>query len=168
LQIGATILRFEVADNDKIRERAIAAHGACWRLLEKPERTADEDRTMIGAAHESLSHWQMVGTFVEEQRGNGLVARVYIALGAIEPALEYGRRTMEITARHHEALADFDRAFAKELAARACALAGDVERARVHHADARKLGEAIRDDADRREYFRQFEAGPWFGLDAAD
>lgn len=59
-----------MADNDKIRERAIAAHEACWQLLEKPERTADEDEAMIRAAHESLSHWQMVGTFVEEQRGN--------------------------------------------------------------------------------------------------
>lgn len=96
------------------------------------------------------------------------MARVYIALGAIEPALEYGRRTMEITVRNYEALADFDRAFAKELEARAWALTGNVERARTHHAEAKKLGEEIRDDADRREFFRQFEAGPWFGLDAAD
>jgi hypothetical protein len=157
-----------VADNDKIRGRAIAAHEACWQLLEKPERTADEDRAMIRAAHESLSHWQIVGTFVEEQRGNWLVARAYIAVGTAEPALEYGRRTMEITAKHHDVLADFDRAFAEELMARTWALAGDLERARTHHTAARRLGEEIRDEADRREFFRQFEAEPWFGLDTVD
>lgn len=165
---AATLLRFNLADNNKIRERAIAAHEACWRLLEKPERTADQDRAMIRAAHESLSHWQMIGTVIEEQRGNWLVARVYIALGAVEPALEYGRRTMEITVGNHDAIADFDRAFAEELVARAWALAGDFERARAHHAAARRLGENIREEGDRREFFLQFDGEPWFGLDAAN
>lgn len=150
---------------NKIREQAIAAHSECWRLLSKAERSPEEGRAMIRAAHESLNHWQMIGTFVEEQRGNWLIGRAYVALGTIEPALEYGRRTMEITAKHHEALADFDCAFAKELAARAWALAGNTERARAHYEDAKRLGREISDEADRREFFRQFEAGPWFGLD---
>lgn len=119
---------------------------------------------MIGAAHANLSNWQKIGTFVEEQRGNWLVARAYVEAGVIEPALEFARRTMEITARHHEELADYDCAFAKELAARSWALAGNLPRARAHHADAVMLGEAIGDDEHRREFFRQFERGPWFRL----
>jgi hypothetical protein len=158
----------ELKDSDEIRRLAVAAHGEAWRLLEKSDRSRTEDREMIGAAHASLNHWLKIGTFVEEQRGNWLVARTYIAVGLVEPALEFARRTMEITAAHHQELADFDRAFAKELAARAWALAGNLVRAQAHHADAHMLGEAIGNDADRREFFRQFEAGPWFRLKDQD
>ncbi len=158
-----------VADDDEIRALAVAAHKEFWRLLEKPDRDRDESRAMIAAAHANLSNWEKIGTFVEAQRGNWLVARAYIELGLVEPALVYARKTMEITAQHHQELADFDRAFAKELAARAWALAGNIVRAKAHHADAHMLGEAIGSDADRREFFRQFERGPWFRLlDGAD
>ena len=87
---------------------------------------------MIAAAHANLSNWEKVGSFVELQRGNWLVARAYIELGLVEPALVFARKTMEITAAHHQELADFDRAFAKELAARAWALAGNIVRGRAH------------------------------------
>jgi hypothetical protein len=153
-----------VPDNDDIRAAAIAAHEEFWQLLEKPERTREEGRAMIAAAHANLSAWEKIGTFVEHQRGNWLVARAYIEAGLVEPALIYARKTMEITAAHHQELADFDRAFAKELAARAWALAGNIVRAKAHHADAHMLGEAIGDNANRREFFRQFERGPWFRL----
>jgi hypothetical protein len=164
----ATTFRFSVDDKDDTRRLAVAAHEESWRLLEKSDRTPEEDRRMIASAHASLEHWKKVGTFIEEQRGNWLVARVYIQLGLIEPSLEFARRTMEITAAHHQELADYDRAFAKELAARAWALAGNLVRARAHHADAHMLGEAIGDNDDRREFFRQFEAGPWFRLNETE
>jgi len=151
-------------DTDSLRKLAIAAHGEAWRLLEKPDRTEAETAAMIGAAHRSHGLWQEAGTFLEDQRGNWLVARAYVAAGLAEPALEFARRTMEITAAHHAELMDFDRAFAKEIAARAWALAGDHGRARKHHADARRLGEAIAGPEDRAEFFRQFDGGPWFGL----
>ena len=151
-------------DHNEIRDRAVAAEQECRRLLELPERTRAENEAMIKAAHASLHDWQRIGTFVEEQRGNLLVARAYIALGLVEPALEFGRRTMEITAKHQNDLPDYDRAYAKELAARAWALAGNLVRARAHHADAQMLGDAIGDNERRREFFRNFEAAPWFRL----
>ena len=151
-------------DTESLRKLAIAAHGEAWRLLEKPDRTEAETAAMIGAAHKSHSLWQEAGGFLEDQRGNWLVARAYVDAGLAEPALEFARRTMEITAAHHAELRDVDRAFAKEIAARAWALAGDHARALRHHADARVLGEAIAEREDRAEFFRQFDGGPWFGL----
>jgi hypothetical protein len=160
--------RGPVSNDDEIRAAASAALEEFWRLLEKPDRSRDEGRALIAAAHANLSGWEKIGTFVEQQRGNWLVARAYIELGLVEPALIYARKTMEITAAHHQDLADFDRAFAKELAARAWALAGNIVRAKAHHADAHMLGEAIGNDADRREFFRQFERGPWFRLNETE
>ena len=61
----------------------------------------------IGAAKPAP---RQAGPKQPEQRGNWLVARAYIAAGLVEPALVYARRTMEITAAHHQELADFDRA----------------------------------------------------------
>jgi hypothetical protein len=40
-------------------------------------------------------------------------------------------------------------------------------RAAAHRADAKKPGDAIRDEDDRKEFFRPFDGGPWFGLTPA-
>jgi hypothetical protein len=145
--------------------RAREAHAAAWRLLDKTERSEAETAAMIRAAHASLSAWEQAGGPVERQRGNWLVARAYIAAGLMEPAMEFARRTMELTREHQATLADFDLAFAKEIAARAWALGGNPLRAREHYDGARRLGDAIKDYRDRAEFFRQFAGGPWFGID---
>ena len=147
------------------RPQAIAMHTAAWALLGKAERSEAETARMIGAAHGSLHAWEAAGGPVEVQRGNWLVARVYVAAGLAEPALEFARRTMELTRAHQAELTDFDLAFAKEIAARAWALAGNPDRAKEHREGARKLGEAIKDEADRAEFFRQFDGPPWVGLE---
>ena len=146
-------------DSDLNRRRAVETHGLAWTLLEKAGRTAEETARMIGAAHASLEAWQTAGGPVETQRGTWLVARAYVAAGLSEPALEFARRTMDLTRAHQAALADFDLAFAKEIAARAWALAGDLTRARQHYEGARKLGLEIVDEHDRKEFFRQFALG---------
>ena len=156
-----------MTETDNTRRRAIEAHGRAWTLLEKAGRTDAETAEMIGAAHASLKAWESAGGPIEAQRGNWLVARAYIDAGLAEPALEFASRTMELTRAHQTALADFDLAFAKEIAARAWALAGNLSRAKEHADGARKLGEAIKNEEDRAEFFRQFARGPWSGLATA-
>jgi len=152
---------------DQPDEQASAdtARVECLKLLDMEDRTLAEDKAMIGVAHAVLKHSQATGELVEEHRGNVLVARAYIAAGLIEPALEFARRTMDITAKHHEALPDTDRATAKEIAARAWALAGNLERAEHHRTGARMLGEAIGDEAERQAFLERLRAGPWFRLE---
>jgi hypothetical protein len=146
------------------RQKAIAAHGRAWALLEKPDRTAAETVAMIAAARESLAAWAEVGGPVEAQRGNWLVARVCVDAGEVEAAFEYASRTLALTEGNRATLADFDLAFAEEIAARAWAATGDIERARRHYAAATILGDGIADPEDRAEFSRQFARGPWFGL----
>jgi hypothetical protein len=146
------------------RQLAVAAHGECWALLEKPQRTEADEDAMVHAAHASLYHWMRAGTAVHLQRGNWLIARAYVALALPAPARRFARRTLELTAGHASELEDFDLAFAEEIAARAEALAGDMPAAAGHLARARRLGGEIEDGEDRRVFFEQLEAGPWFGL----
>lgn len=138
-----------MTDTDDIRRRAIDAHGRTWTLLEKADRTDAETGEMIGAAHASLKAWEAAGGPIETQRGNWLVARAYVDAGLAEPALIFARRTIELT-REHQA-----------------ALAGNLPRAKEHYAGAKKLGEAIKDEGDRAEFFRQFALEPWSGLATA-
>lgn len=154
-------------DDRAARQAAIAANGRVWRLLEKRDRTAAETAEMIAAAHASHAHWRIAGGPVEDQRGHWLIARAYVDAGLPEPALAFALRTLALTDPHRAELADFDLAFAEEIAARAYAGAGQHDRARPHHARAEKLGKAIADPEDRAEFFRQFALPPWFGLDAA-
>ena len=154
-----------MADDDDTRRVAVEAHGLARTLLAKPERSEEETARMIGAARASLAAWEAIGGPVEAQRGNWLLARVYVDAGLNEPALEFARRTMELTGAHQAELADFDLAFAEEIAARAWASTGNVGRAEAHYHDAKRLGLAIKDADDRAEFFRQFGIGPWFGLD---
>ena len=151
-------------DRDAIRRRAIETNGAAWDLLEKADRSDADTEAMVTAATESLTLWRQVGTPVNAQRGHWMIARVAVDAGRADLAVEHARATLDLTAAHREALEDFDRAFAEEVAARAFALAGDLERARRHYATARRLGEAIAGDGDRGEFFRQLAIGPWFEL----
>ena len=150
---------------DELRQRAIAAHGEAWRLLLKSGRTPVESRAMVEAARDSLRLFEEAGTPAHRQRGNWIMARVLLEVGSAK-ALDYAKRTLDLTRENREALADFDFAFAEEIAARAFAFGGESERALEHYVAAKSLGQAIRNPADREEFFRQFGSSPWFGLEA--
>jgi hypothetical protein len=151
-------------DLNDVRKAAIDAHEETWQLLEKADRTAAETEAMIAAAETSLELWGQVGTPLNAQRGHWLIARAAVDAGLAELALEHAERTLTLTAERPSGLEDFDSAFAEEIAARAFALSGDMPRAERHFAEARRLGEALKDVDDRKEFFRQFERGPWFGI----
>ncbi|MBN1435240.1 tetratricopeptide repeat protein [Candidatus Fermentibacterales bacterium] len=150
---------------DLHRELGAALNGEVWSLLEKPDRTQAEDMRMIHAAHASQYHWLVGGDEANEQRGEWLIARVYLVLGHPEAALRHARRCMELTERHPGKMQDFDLAFAYEGLARTSALAGDSEEAARLKAKARELGSRIADPEDRQIFEQDFASGQWFGVD---
>ena len=143
-------------------------NGEVWGLLEKPSRTRDEDERMVHAAHASLYHWLYAGTGVHHQRGEWLIARAYTVLKDRPAAERHTHRCLELTEAHAGELQDFDFAFAYELAARTAALAGDPSRAAEYIEKARRAGTAIADPEDRKIFFADFFAYPWFGVDPGE
>jgi hypothetical protein len=131
--------------------------------MEKPSRTPEEDQEMAHAAHASLAHWLLAGTGVNAQRGEWLIARVYAELGRLEPALHHLRETERLADMHKVLLQDFDFAFLEALQARVEALARNMPAAGLHYAIAKRLGESL-GDVDRRMFFEQLHAGPWYGF----
>jgi DNA-binding transcriptional MerR regulator len=122
------------------RDLAAALFNATWQLMEKEDRTPDEDALMVHRAHASLYHWLQVGRPEHAARGEWQVSRVYTVLRRGEPALYHARRVLDICQRH--GIGDWDLAFAYEALARAHAVAGDrveshrwLEQARLASAD---------------------------------
>ncbi|MBN1248853.1 MAG: hypothetical protein JXC32_14425 [Anaerolineae bacterium] len=121
-----------------------------WDLLDKAERTREEEDRMVHAAHASRYHWGEIGTPLEFERGEWQICRVYAVLGRAELALFHARRCLEICEAN--GIGDFDIAFAHEALARAYAVAGDREASTSHVAIATQAADQI-SGPDDRTYF---------------
>jgi hypothetical protein len=139
------------------------SNGRVWELLDKSERSKDEDEEMLYAAHASLYHWMHAGTGVHRQRGEWMIARVHTVLGNGKEALRHATRCLELTNEHEDLMEDFDHAFANEAVARAYALIGDEEKVGKYIILADKAGQAISDDESRTIFYGDFDGGEWYG-----
>ena len=117
-----------------------------WSLLQKSDRTGEDDELMIHTAHASCCHWLQIGTGLNHQRGEWLIAHVYTVLGLSEPALRHAQRCQQLTKEYADLMHDFDRAYAYEGLARANALAGNRQDALHYLKLAQDAGAAIADD----------------------
>jgi hypothetical protein len=132
---------------DARRTLAADLFNLVWTLLEKPDRTQDEDDAMLHAAHASRYHWGEVGELVNGVRGEWQCSRVYSVLGRAEPALHHASRCLELCGVH--GIRDFDLAFAYEAVARALKVAGLEEESARYVELAREAAEQIAEDDDR-------------------
>jgi DNA-binding transcriptional MerR regulator len=130
-------------------ERALAAalFNATWELIEKDDRSRDDDDAMLHMAHASRHHWGRVGTATHRARGEWQCSRVYAVLGRCEPCLHHARRVLDLA--HEHELGPFDLAFGYEALARGHALAGDADLARAGIDQARALADDITEPDDR-------------------
>jgi hypothetical protein len=108
---------------------AIECNNQAWDLVEKPGRTADEMQQMIHLAHASVLHWQAVGTALNRQRGENLLATVYFDAGDAAAAVRHAERCLSLSVQNAKEESPFDRATALGCAAKAHALAGDTAQA---------------------------------------
>lgn len=139
-------------------------NGRVWELLEKTDRSPQENEEMLHAAHASLYHWLHAGTGVHHQRGAWMIARVQTVLGNSDEAVRYALRCLELTEEHAVEMQDFDVAFAYEGAGRAYALAGKKKEAEKYIKLAEEAGGKIEDEQDRKIFGDDFQAGDWFGV----
>jgi hypothetical protein len=143
---------------------AIQFNGQTWDLLDKTDRTAEEDALMVHSAHASHRHWAEAGTGVHQQRGEWLISRTYAVLGLGEAALRHANRCLQLTEAHGDLMADFDWAYAYESVARANAIAGQKAEALEYIERAAQAGQAIADEQNREIFVSDFDGGNWAGL----
>jgi catechol 2,3-dioxygenase-like lactoylglutathione lyase family enzyme len=145
-----------MSDTTKMhRKFAIQSFNGVWELLDKEDRSPDDDVRMIHMAHTSRYHWGEIGTPLEFARGDWQIARVYAVLGFGVMAFKYAKRCLDLCEKHD--LGDFDLAFAYEAMARASAVSGDVDKGRGYLDLARDAGMEIRKEADREYFFSELK-----------
>lgn len=129
------------------RKLAVDLFNHVWELLEKSDRSQQEDDEMVHAAHASRYHWGLVGTPLNFARGEWQISRVYSVLGRPEPALFHAHRCLEIC--QENGIGDFDLAYAYEALARAYNVAGKPGESRHYLVLATEASEAIAEQEDK-------------------
>jgi hypothetical protein len=132
------------------RKFATSLFNQTWDLLDKEDRTQEENDRMIHAAHASRYHWGEIGTALEFERGEWQISRVYAVLGRTEAAIYHAQRCLTICKGN--GIGDFDIAFAYEGLARGYAVAGDAGKSREYIKLAHQAAEEIEEEGNR-EYF---------------
>jgi DNA-binding transcriptional MerR regulator len=156
-------LEFRMTDQtaEAIDDRALgkALFNATWTLLEKEDRTREDDDTMLHMAHASRHHWGASNPPPQNlARGEWQCSRVYAVLGRPEPCLHHAQRVLDLCQENN--IGDFDLAFAYEALARGHAVAGDAERARACTEQALAAAEDIAEDEDRELLLSDLETIP--------
>lgn len=109
------------------RKTASELFNYVWELLDKTERTEEEDRIMIHAAHASLFHWLQVQDPENEFIGEWQISRVYSTLGKGESALYHAEISLGVCEKNK--FTGFNLACAYEALARAYWVLKDRENA---------------------------------------
>ena len=129
-----------------------------WSLLDKKDRTKEEDDKMIHAAHASRFHWGEIGTAINFARGEWQISRVYSVLDQSQAAAYHGKRSLDICKENK--IGDFDLAFAYEAMARAYAIGGDKSQNEKYTELAKKAAEQIKKKEDKDYFLSELKTIP--------
>jgi hypothetical protein len=140
----------EAPDREAQRRLAADLFNKTWTLLDKQDRTPEDDVEMVHCVHASAYHWMQVGTAANRARSEWQCSRVYAVLGLSWPALQYARRCLAIVEGSPAEMEEFDLPGAYEALARAHSVAGEAAEARRYVELGRIETAKIADEDDRR------------------
>ncbi|MBH0164553.1 hypothetical protein IHV12_06460 [Fictibacillus sp. 7GRE50] len=132
------------------RKQAVDTFNKTWDLIEKKDRTKEDDLEMIHTAHASRFHWGQIGEPLHFARGEWQLSRVYAILNMSESAMFHGKQSLELCLEHN--ITDFDLAFAYEAVSRAYSVKNDERSMQEYYDLAQRAGQQILKKEDK-EYF---------------
>lgn len=133
------------------------AFNSAWELIEKEQRTEDEDEEMISLAHASAWHW----TRRHDVRPKNLaisawqLSRVYAEAGRFEEADRYARRSLAIC--QQDEVGPVFTGYAYEALARLAKATGELDTRDEWLALARAEAEKVGDKLDRNQLLSDLE-----------
>lgn len=120
-----------------------------WGLLDKENRTAEEDVLMIHTAHASLYHWLQIGNAKNFSIGEWQISRVYAELNMGQSALKHGLANEDLCKKNN--ISGFELGYAYESIARAFKVLGDDSKKEEYLKLAYTEAENIK-DSEEKEY----------------
>lgn len=128
-------------------EFAKRAFNHTWSLLDREQRTREEEVEMLASTLAQRYHWYEVGTPRNWAIADWQVSRVAAVLGYADLARRFGEHSLDVCRQN--ALDPFVTGFAHEAIARAAADVDDVATYTAHLEMAKELLPRIEDAADR-------------------
>lgn len=119
-----------------------------WQLIDRTDRSREDNEQMIRLAHVSLWHWSQRSDCSDENLSIGYwqASRVYALVGQAENARRYAQMCLKKTPEDRP----FYLGYAYEALARAESLAHNTAEAKAHLAAAWKQAEGIADEEDKK------------------
>ncbi len=133
---------------------AVEANNLAWDLA-VANRTPEQDREMLNAAHAAALHWRQVGTELHHMRATMLLAEVHALLGLGATALAYADEMRSYFLANEPP--DWELAFVHVIHAHAAGVAGEVDAHRQSYQAAKQAIAAIVDDEDRAIVLQTFD-----------
>lgn len=137
------------------RKLAVQYFNDTWTLMDKKDRTVDEDFMMLHLTHASCYHWSQCGTVVELERGEWQISRVNAVLGHGEASLRHAQRCLDLCLQNK--IGDWDLAFAYEAMARANKVLKDFDAMALYKQQALSCCDVITDKEDRDYTLKSLE-----------
>lgn len=138
------------------KKQAADAFNQTWDLIDKPDRSKDEELLMIHKAHASRYHWGEAGGPEQLATGEWQISRVYALVNHPQSALYHGEASLACC--ESAGLPPFDFAFACEAIARACHLLGDGAKRDQFIEKGKAFAEKIVKDEDRSYYLSELNS----------
>ena len=137
------------------RHFSASCFNGVWELIDKPNRSPDEDRLMVSMCHASLFHWQQRPDCTSRSLSIGYwqLSRVYALLEQADNAWQYGWLCLT----HSQNEEPFYLGYAYEALARADFLAGKRSLAEEGLALARQQAALVTDRAEREMLEKDLE-----------
>ena len=157
----------EVDLGDIHRWLGVHLNNEAWKIIDEWGTEPDDQprrEEALYRAYASVYHWMQVGNPINQGRGEHLVSRTAVLVGFPELAIRHASRYLELIEAHPDLAEDWDHAFAHEAMARALAMAGEVELARMEMLEAEQLCDLIAEEEDRAIVAAELAREPWFGL----
>ena len=118
-----------------------------WGYLDHPDRTANDDETMLSLAHASIAHWRDRKDCTDQNLSIACrqLSRVHAVLKNPDPALHYGRLCHEVSTEEPP----FYLGYAHEAIARPAKVSGDDDAFQAHLKQALKCAAQVESAEDR-------------------
>lgn len=146
----------QTLDAETHRRLGIDLFNKTGTLLDRENRTRDEDDELLHCVHASAYHWLQVGTQANRARSEWQCSRVNAVLGRPEAAVAHGERCLELVEAAPDEMEEFDLPAAYEALARAHQVAGNAAEARRFYDLGVAATARISDEEDRQIIEKDF------------
>jgi tetratricopeptide (TPR) repeat protein len=129
-----------------------------WDLIDKEDRTPEDDQQMIRLSLASHYHWTQRPDYSHTNAsiGHWQTSHVYALLGQAENARRYGQLCLEVS--QNDDVGPFFLGYAYEALARAEAVAGDRQKADQYIDQAMSAAENIPKEEDKQQLVEDLES----------